>query len=256
MTSFEAIAAWFALPLGVLRGQSPVWVLVTTGLLFGLAHALLPGHGKALLAAHHLLARTSRDERGSAFLPVMDGLILAGTRTLIAFAIVVGAASTARVLGWMPTPRMFQIAVGIALLAFAAHALRHLLVHRTRPAMAGHIPQDLDEAARTDAARGGEPSSLRGPLVTLAFAPEPVALAIASLGIAQQDLRGAAYLALGLALGMGATLGTAAAFAAASRRRREGGGPSLATRLAPHASLLLAVVLTLAGAVILADAFR
>ena len=251
MTAIDALAAWASLPIDAIGRAANPLTLAGFGFAFGAAHGLLPGHGKALLAARHVA--TGRDAHGAPAalaLPLLDGLLLAGTRTLIAFALVVGSVEASRRLGLAIPVRGVRIAAGGVLIAFALQ-----LAWRAR--IARHVRSDPDLAAIERAGlpsdTGMNRSTFDRSLMVLALAPEPMALAIASFGMAQGDLRAAASVALGLALGVGATLGVAAALA-------QRGTDRLITRAAFarigfYAEAAVAAILALSGGILVASAW-
>ena len=228
MSLFHDLGPWLSVPVDMLRDVSSAPWLVAGGFLFGAVHALLPGHGKTLLAGRYALARNpvARTPALRFALPLVDGLTLSATRVFLAFALVVGSVTLARSLGFAVPLKTLQIVAGALLLALAAHFLWAARARRDGPAR-----QPIDAS-----------------LLVLALAPEPMALAITSFGLAEGDLRAAVLVLAGLALGVGATLGLAATAARAAR-----GGERVA-RLAPHAGIVLAVALTATGALTIAEA--
>ena len=242
MTAIDAVSAWFTFPLDAVRGADGVrgaLGFVLAGFGFGLVHALLPGHGKALLGFRHALPVAGGATGPAAtryVLPLLDGIAISGARALTALLLVVAAAAIARTLGVTVSPERLRMSVGLALLVFAGFVAFHALRHG---------PAALGPTRKLAAPLGGS-------LVAIAFVPEPVALGVASLGLFGGDLQAAAFVLMGLALGMGTTLGLFAALAANGARSRA--GAQLAARAAPYAAALLALVLALAGAVVLSGA--
>ena len=239
MSLLHDLGGWLALPLDEVRRSASAPLLLAGGLGFGALHALLPGHGKTLLAGRYALARSGAT---GLVLPLVDGMTLAATRVFLAFALVVGSVALADALGFALPLRMLQLVAGLALLAIAAHLVWPAGWPVRRPASAAARP----DVRPTPLAASRRP--IDASLLVLALTPEPMAIAVTSFGLAERNLRAAALVLTGLALGVGLTLGLAAALARAAR----GGG--MLARLVPHAGTLVALALALTGALTIAEA--
>ena len=242
----DVLRSWLSLPVDALQASSsPLWLLAL-GFAFGAVHGLLPGHGKALLAARHAMSFAAAPAPGRSVTVILDGLALAGARALVAVALVLVSVEAARGLGFTVSVEWLRRFVGVLLVAMAVHVLWHVRLHvPSIPSGGARTPLASSPATQTSAPGDG---AFGAPLLALALVPEPVAMVVASFGVAQHDMRAAALLVLGLVLGLGGTIGTAALLAARGARRL-----APASRLRAHASLALAVILALSGAVILLD---
>ena len=231
MTAIADHAGAFVASLSSGAGVGPSTVFAAA-LLVGAAHALMPGHGKAMLAVHQ-----ARLDAGRAAVPaaVVDGLTLAAARVTSAVVLVTLGFGLARAAGLHLSPGAVQAVAGAVLVCLgAATVLRS-------------VPQAVPGVAGGFASDAPAPRGLRAPILVLALTPEPLALTIALL--AATDPGGIAIFALpGLALGMGATLAAAAALAlglGAGRRN------AALHRLAPP---LTGAVVVAAGLAVLAAA--
>ena len=234
----EALGLWTALPLEALRNAAGPLTILAVAFGFGLLHALLPGHGKALLAAHGAAVRPGG---GRVVSPLLDGLTLAGSRGLVAFVLVVGSVQLAGWLGVTLPVRALQIGAGLALVAFALHLAWQAGLQRRAVAL-GPDP--------VPAGTAGQP--LERSLLVLSLTPEPVTLALTSFGLAGGDLGSAALAALGVALGTGVTLGVTTALASLATVRLADTGR--AARVAPYAAFALAAILAMTGLLVMASA--
>lgn len=230
-----------AVPFGAL--QSPLSAIILFA--FGAVHVLLPGHGKILLAARHMAAKdATRDKPMERWaVPVLDAFAFAGARALVAFALVIGTIYAATSFGVAVPVGGLRILAGCALIAIGAHLLLHTVV-RSRgpiPATGPALPEGMEIGVQPVPLR-----QLTRSLMLLAITPEPVALAIASFGIAQFDVSASALGILCLALGMGTTLSITTLFA--GRRSR------YTARFFSWSGLLIGVILAVTGAIVITDA--
>ncbi len=240
------LQGWMAVPFEALH--SPLSAIVLFA--FGAVHVLLPGHGKILLAARHLASRTytengpAPNRAASPAVPVLDAFVFAGARALIAFALVIGAIYAATAFGIAVPVGALRVLAGCALIAIGLHLLLHTVTRNkavalpapappTEPAVSGVHPVPLVQLNRS--------------LVLLALTPEPVALAIASFGIAQFDVAASALGILCLALGMGTTLSITTLFA--------GQGTRYTTQFFTWSGLAIGLILAATGAIVIADAW-
>lgn len=97
--------------------------------LVGLIHALLPGHGKTLLAAHRLRTATEQGTGSALAGALIDGLILAAARVTAAVILAAVGLDLARGAGVSLSPEGVQMAAGLLLIGVgvvtAAHRERH-----------------------------------------------------------------------------------------------------------------------------------
>ena len=202
----------------------------------GFAHALLPGHGKALLAARHgALGETMEGRAAVLGAAMLDGLLLAGSRTLVSAALVVGAARLGEALGRPLPPLALQVVAGVVLLGLA--------VRMALGARDGAASRETGRSRRDTPALGT-------PLLVLALTPEPLSISIVALALGGRPELGLAL--LGFAVGLGLALGLAAMLGALGGERlgplvRD---PGRSTRLVHAALIALAGVAVLAQVVL------
>lgn len=242
------MAEWSEQVLSALAGGGSSLALALLGALLGFVHALLPGHGKAMLSARHAAGARGTVAAASAML---DGMLVAGSRTLVSAALVIATLWLGAVFGRAPSPATLQAVAGLVLVAIA---LRMAL--QAAPADGqGRGPAHARETVREDgAAREGEASGARAgrsltlPLVVLSLTPEPLSLSLAALALGGRPGVGAGL--VGFAVGLGLALGLAGmAGAVAAGRVRGWLGRRSAVTSRIHAALV-----GLAGVAILLNA--
>ncbi len=239
------LQGWMAVPFDALHTPLSAIVLFA----FGAVHVLLPGHGKILLAARHLASKTPMDNgpvstrAESLAVPVLDAFAFAGARALVAFALVICAIYAATAFGVAVPLSALRVLAGCALIAIGLHLLLHTVTRNKQTvALPGAgVSDEADIAVHPLPLR-----QLNRSLVLLAITPEPVALAIASFGIAQFDVPASALGILCLALGMGTTLSITTLFAGQRSR--------FTAHFFSWSGLAIGLILAATGAIVIADA--
>lgn len=223
------------------------WVLLGLAIGLGFVHALLPGHGKAMLAARHAALGEARP-MVAAFSAMLDGLLVAGSRTVVGAALVIGTAQLGSTLGRAPSPGMLQAVAGCVLLVIAGHMLLDSVYGRgAKPRTT--VPMHREPTG--DAAGATAVRQLTLPLVVLALTPEPLSISLVALVLSGPATLGVSL--VGFALGLGGALGLAALLGAAGGRGRFG---ALFERRNVVVQRALAVLIGLSGAAILVAALR
>lgn len=147
-------------------------VLIATAFLFGLLHALLPGHGKLLLASYHAGHGRRRDALASSIIVILTHVGSAILIVLAGFEILkrtLGGAGRAPQLEWFS--HMLVAMIGLWLLWRALRPHRHEVSTRSGPALAfvaGLIPCPLTTFIMTYAVTKG--LVLAGLILSGAFA--------------------------------------------------------------------------------------
>ena len=176
-----------------LQGANGVGLLAlfALSLVFGALHSLLPGHGKMVLAAHHATAGRERLRWTRASL---DSVVIAFARVSMAALVVLGAAEAARLYfgeeeaeahghgGWA------QVVGGLVFVALGVWLFVTARNH-------DHAPERI----RGDVAH-------RLPLLAMGLVPDPVAAAVLAYAAVANAAAAGVVAALGIALGMAATL--------------------------------------------------
>lgn len=104
---------------------SIVWIAMATALLFGAAHALMPGHGKIVLVTYHL----GKPSKGIA--AFTNGAILAFTHVGLAVALVLaGYAVISRAFAHGGRTPQFEAASGVLIIIIGAYLLWAAFTHR------------------------------------------------------------------------------------------------------------------------------
>ena len=106
--------------LGQVADGNPrvVWIAMATAMLFGAVHALMPGHGKAVLISYHL----GKSSNGIA--AFANGAILALTHVGLAVAFVLGGyAVISRAFAYGGRTPQFEAASGVLIILIGAYLL-------------------------------------------------------------------------------------------------------------------------------------
>lgn len=170
---------------------------MAAAVLFGILHAMMPGHGKTVLFSYHL------GQKGSLLSSIANGAILALTHVGIAILLVLaGFAVISRAFAYGGRTPQFELASGIFVLLIGAY-----LVWR---AVSRAAPDD----ARTQSPRRGR---------TLAFVtglvPCPLTTFIMSYALARGLLAAGLAVTAAMAAGMVLTISAVAVLATLSRER-------------------------------------
>ena len=178
-----------------LGGPLTLLAVMGTAVLFGILHALMPGHGKTVLFSYHL------GQKGSLLSSIANGAILALTHVGIALVLVLaGFAVISRAFAVGGRTPQFELASGVLILLIGAFLLWRALARRTQ-----------DYAAD---GRDGR---------TLAFVtglvPCPLTTFIMSYALARGLLAAGLAVTAAMALGMVVTIAAVAVFATLSRER-------------------------------------
>lgn len=201
MGSFVELQRWLyggmASGLGEVQSGHPqaIFVAMAMAVLFGAAHALMPGHGKTVLISYHLGQATKLSSA------ITNGVILALTHVGLALALVLAGfavISTAFAYGGR-TPQ-FEIASGVLVLLMGAYLLWRSL--------------------RSDAhAHGGDGK----PLAFFAgIIPCPLTTFIMTYALARGMLAAGLAVTAAMAVGMVVTIASVALAAAFARDRLMG----------------------------------
>ena len=143
--------------------------LILMAFVFGMIHALMPGHGKSVLVSYHLGRRTRLVEG------IATGFLLASTHVGIAIVLVLGGVAvisrSLAVAGRAPAFLIFSSALVASLGVY-------LLLRAVRPPQHGHIPDGRALAIAT----GLVPCPLTTFILTYALARGKLAIGLAAVG--------------------------------------------------------------------------
>lgn len=174
-----------------------VFAAMAAAILFGVLHALMPGHGKTVLFSYHL------GQKGSLLSSIVNGAILALTHVGIAIVLVLaGFAVISKAFAVGGRTPQFELASGILIATIGAYLLWR--------ALSGHAQGD-DRRVRTGNGRA------------LAFVtglvPCPLTTFIMSYALARGLLGAGLAVTAAMAAGMVFTIAAVAVLATVSRTR-------------------------------------
>jgi nickel/cobalt transporter (NicO) family protein len=229
--SFESLIAQERLGLGVML------LSLTLAALWGAAHALTPGHGKAIVASY--LVGTRGRPRDA----VLLGMIVTGTHTIGVFALGVVTLLLSRFLAPERLYPWLTLASGLLIVAVGASVLRARLRQRraTELGRTHHHHHHHHHGGHERAHRRG---GLLGVGIAAGLLPCPSALVVLLSAIALHRIAFGLALILAFSIGLAATITAIGLIAVLARRsftRLRLDGPLV--RALPAASALVIVVL-------------
>jgi len=185
-------------------GFGPLLAAMGVALLFGILHALMPGHGKTVLFSYHL------GQKSHLLSSIPNGAILALTHVGIAIVLVLaGFAVITRVFAYGGRTPQFELASGVLVTLIGAYLLWRA-VQRAAPE---NTDNESPREGRTLASKGRTLAFVTG------LVPCPLTTFIMSYALARGLLAAGLAVTAAMAAGMVLTISAVAVLATLFRRR-------------------------------------
>ena len=188
-----------------LGGTPALLAAMGAATVFGILHALMPGHGKTVLFSYHL------GKKGSLLSSIANGAILALTHVGIALLLVLaGFAVISRTFAAAGRTPQFELASGILIVLIGAVLLWRAAARRT---------QDDTQVEAQGEAQGTDGRDGRTLAFVTGLVPCPLTTFIMSYALTRGLLVAGLAVTAAMALGMVVTIAAVAVFATLSRER-------------------------------------